>query len=41
MKLSELLNDGIYVLKENNIEDCHLKARLLLAYLSMVMLIKR
>ena len=33
MKLSELLHDGIYVLKENNIDDCHLKARLLLAYL--------
>ena len=33
MKLNELLNDGIYVLKEKNIDDCHLKARLLLAYL--------
>lgn len=33
MKLSELLKDGIYVLKESNIEDCNLKARLLLAHL--------
>ena len=33
MKLNELLKDGIYVLKENNIEDCNLKARLLLSYL--------
>lgn len=33
MKLSEVLKDGIYVLKERNIEDCNLKARLLLAYL--------
>ena len=33
MKLSELLRDGIYVLKENNISDCNLKARLLLSYL--------
>jgi len=33
MKLSELLKDGIYVLKENNIDDCNLKARLLLAFL--------
>lgn len=32
MKLSELLKDGIYVLKEKNITDCNLKARLLLAY---------
>lgn len=33
MKLNELLRDGIYVLKENNINDCNLKARLLLSYL--------
>ena len=33
MKLNELLRDGIYVLKENNIEDCNLNARLLLAHL--------
>ena len=33
MKLSEVLKDGIYVLKEKNIEDCNLKARLLLAFL--------
>ena len=33
MKLSELLKDGIYVLKESNIDDCNLKARLLLAHL--------
>ncbi|MBR2290239.1 MAG: peptide chain release factor N(5)-glutamine methyltransferase [Clostridia bacterium] len=33
MKLSELLRDGIYVLKESNIEDCNWKARILLAYL--------
>ena len=28
MKLSEALKDGIYVLKESNISDCNLKARL-------------
>lgn len=33
MKLNELLEDGIYVLKESNIDDCHSKARRLLAYL--------
>lgn len=33
MKLSEVLKDGIYVLKEKNIDDCNLKARLLLGFL--------
>ena len=33
MKISELIKDGVYVLKEKNIDDCNLKARLLLAYL--------
>ena len=33
MKLNELLKDGIYVLKESNIEECNLKARLLLCHL--------
>lgn len=33
MKLNELLKDGIYVLKENNIQECNLKARLLLSFL--------
>ena len=33
MKLSELLKDGIYVLKEKNISDCNLKARILLGFL--------
>lgn len=33
MKLSEVLKDGIYVLKEKNISDCNLKARRLLAYI--------
>ena len=32
MKLSEVLKDGIYVLKERNIEDSNLKARLLLSF---------
>ena len=33
MKLSEVLKDGIYVLKEKNISDCNLKARVLLSFL--------
>ena len=33
MKLSELIKDGIYVLKEKNIEESNLKARMLLAFL--------
>lgn len=33
MKISEVLKDGIYVLKEKNIDDSNLKARLLLAHL--------
>ena len=33
MKLKEILNDGIYVLKEKNIDDCNLKARILLSFL--------
>jgi release factor glutamine methyltransferase len=33
MKIREVLNDGIYVLKERNIEDSTLKARLLMSYL--------
>ncbi len=33
MKLSEVLKDGIYVLKERNVEDCNLKARCLLSFL--------
>ena len=33
MKLSELIKDGIYVLKEKNILDANLKARLILAFL--------
>jgi len=33
MKIKELLKNGIYVLKEKNIENSNLKARLLLAFL--------
>jgi release factor glutamine methyltransferase len=33
MKIKEMLNDGIYVLKERNIEDSSLKARILMSYL--------
>ena len=33
MKLSEVLKDGIYVLREKNISDYNLKARILLAFL--------
>jgi len=33
MKISEVLKNGIYVLKEKNIEDSNLKARMLLSYL--------
>jgi release factor glutamine methyltransferase len=32
MKISEVLKNGIYVLKERNIEESNLKARILLAY---------
>ena len=32
MKLSQVLKDGIYVLKEKNITDCNLKARILLSF---------
>ena len=33
MKIKEILNEGIYVLKEKNIEESRLKAKLLMAYL--------